>query len=474
LHTLPLVVDLDGTLLRSDLLVESGLSYISSKPWLFLTPLKWLTSGKAHLKANLAQASPLDVTRLPYDQQVITFIKKEKAKGRTIVLATASHKIYADQIAAHLQIFDRVIATEGNTNLSADAKRNMLVQEFGYRGFDYVGNSRADLVVWAAAKRAYLVNPELGVETKANALGNVQQVLRTKTNSFYNWLRALRFHQWLKNLLIFIPLIASHHLTDPHLSGLAAIAYVLFGLCASSVYLLNDLLDLTDDRYHAVKRDRPFASGQLSSKIGLIVFPILLLAAFLGASILLPWQFTATLAIYYLLTLAYSFAIKQIIVLDVITLAILYTLRIIAGALALGLTLTFWMLAFSMFIFLSLAFVKRYAELREARHKGEKDKMRGRGYYPNDLEMIASLGATSGYLSVMVLALYIQDSSTIVLYQYPEIIWLACPLLLFWISRIWLFAHRGQVHDDPVIFAVKDKTSLIICALFGFIFWAAA
>lgn len=472
-HPIPLVVDLDGTLLRSDLLAESGLNYISSTPWRLFTPIKWLFSGKAHLKANLAQSTSVDVTHLPYDQQVVDFIKQEKAKGRPIILATASHKIYADQIAAHLPFFDRVLATDGTTNLSASAKRDMLVKEFGFQGFDYVGNSRADLVVWESAKHAYLVNPEWGVESKARAFGNVENVILTRGNFFYNWARALRFHQWMKNSLIFVPLLASHQLANLHLLGIGIIAYILFGLCASSVYLLNDLLDLSDDRYHLKKRERPFASGQLSLKMGLIVSILLLVLAFSGSLLLLPWEFTLTLGIYYLLTLAYSFAVKQIIVLDVITLAILYTIRIIAGAFALQVVLTFWMLAFSMFIFLSLALVKRYAELRDARHKGDLKKVRGRGYYPSDLEMISSLGAASGYLSVMVLALYIQDKTTIALYQHPAIIWLACPVLLFWISRTWLLTHRGEMHDDPVVFAVKDKTSLLVGLLFGLIFWVA-
>lgn len=473
MNEVPLVVDLDGTLLRSDLLVESSLSYLSSNPFQFFHPFKWLFKGKVHLKENLAQAISIDVTHLPYDQEVLHLIRTEKAKGRLIVLATASHKIYAERIAEHLQLFDRVLATETH-NLAAKNKRDLLVKEFGYQGFDYVGNARDDLVIWAAAKHAYLVNPELGVETRANAIGNVKQVIRTQHNTLRSWMKAMRFHQWLKNLLIFVPLIAAHQFNNPHLLFMGLLAFVLFGLCASSVYLLNDLLDLSDDRYHTKKRERPFASGELSVKWGLFVFPVLLFLSFMGSFLLMPWQFTATLVIYYLLTLAYSFAIKQIMVLDVITLAILYTLRIIAGAFALGLVLTFWMLAFSIFIFLSLAFVKRYAELHDAKKQGNGDKIRKRDYYPSDLEMIASLGASSGYISIMILALYIQDKATVALYQHPAIIWLACPVLLFWISRVWLLAHRGLIHEDPIIFATRDRASLFTGLLFGLIFWVAA
>lgn len=259
--------------------------------------------------------------------------------------------------------------------------------------------------MWAAARQAYVVNPESGVERRARAQGNVERVILSNPSGLKDWLKALRLHQWMKNALIFVPLLAAHQLTNPLLLWQGILAFLLFGLCASSVYLLNDLLDLADDRHHHSKRHRPFAAGRLSIKSGLIVFPVLLIGAFAGALWLLPWQFAGVLASYYVLTLAYSLSLKRQMAIDVIALAMLYTMRIIAGAAAFSLSLTFWMLAFSMFMFLSLALVKRYAELREARRKGHTEKTRGRGYYPDDLEMISSLGAASGYLAVMVLAL---------------------------------------------------------------------
>ncbi len=287
------------------------------------------------------------------------------------------------------------------------------------------------------------------------------------------WAKALRFHQWMKNLLIFVPLLASHQLSQTELLLNGIYAFLFFGLCASSVYLLNDLMDLTNDRHHYSKRHRPFASGSLSIKSGLFAIPILLLAAFVGALWLLPWQFSLALMFYYSLTVTYSLSLKKMMVVDVITLSLLYTFRIIAGTFAFGVSLTFWMLAFSMFMFLSLALVKRYTELYELKKQGKTEKTRGRGYYPADLEMLSSLGAASGYLSVMVLALYIQEQEIISLYSHPKIIWLACPLLLFWISRTWLLTHRGVMHDDPIVFAIKDRVSLITGALFGTIFWFA-
>ncbi|SFU17384.1 4-hydroxybenzoate polyprenyltransferase [Pseudomonas marincola] len=378
------------------------------------------------------------------------------------------------KIAEHLSLFDVVLASDAERNLSADRKRDLLVEHYGEHGFDYVGNSHDDLQVWAVARQAYVVNPESGVERLARKQGNVEQVIHSNPSGLKDWLKALRLHQWMKNTLIFVPLLAGHQITNPLLFWHGVLAFLLFGLCASSVYLLNDLLDLADDRHHHFKRNRPFAAGRLSIKSGLVAAPILLIAAFVGAAVFLSWAFMLVLLAYYILTLAYSLSLKRMMAVDVIALAMLYTSRIIAGTAAFSMALTFWILAFSMFMFLSLALVKRYAELRDAREKGRTEKARGRGYYPNDLEMISSLGASSGYLSVMVLALYIHDQTTSELYANPQVIWLACPLLLLWITRIWMMTHRGQMHEDPVVFAIRDRFSLVVGVMFCLVFWVAA
>lgn len=470
----PLVVDLDGTLIRTDLLVETGLEFLRSSPSRMFAPLVWLASGKARLKAMLAVRSTIDAATLPYDHRVIALIERERAHGRHIVLATASHRLLAERVSAHLKLFDDVLATEGDNNLSARAKRDRLVETYGEKGFDYVGNSRDDLVVWQAARQAWVVNPDAGVTGRAQALGNVVDVMPHANQGMWTWFHALRAHQWVKNLLLFVPLLASHRFMEPALVGNGILAFLLFSLCASSVYLLNDLLDLPDDRSHPSKRGRPFASGAASVKTGLVVAPLLLLVSALCSLYFLPPAFTAALAGYYLLTLAYSVLLKRLMVVDVIALAVLYTLRIVAGALALDLALTFWILAFSVFMFLNLALVKRYAELHAARQKGARELARGRGYYPDDLAMISSLGAAAGYISTAVLALYIQDQQTVSLYRHPQVIWLACPLLLYWVSRVWLIAHRGQMHEDPVVFAIRDRASLVTGVLFALIFWLAA
>lgn len=472
----PLVVDLDGTLIKTDLLYEASLAYIKHRPWRAFAPLKWMASGKAWLKTQLAKQTSLNTKIIPYNQEVIDLIKSEKAKGRQIILATASHKIYAEQIAAHLKLFDHVIATDETINLSSHRKRDALVKTYGEKGFDYAGNSKDDCSVWQAARYAYIVNAGKSVQARAQKNGNVEKIFHAeeKKNTLQLWTKALRLHQWVKNLLIFVPLIASHQLLHSHLWLKGLLAFICFGLCASSVYLLNDLLDLEDDRLHETKSQRPFASGALPIQAGLVTFPLLLIFGLITARIFLSWQFAACLSAYYILTLTYSLFLKRIMLIDVLTLAMLYTLRIFIGIFAFHILPTFWMLAFSMFIFLSLALVKRYTELRNARHKGTTNKTHGRGYYPSDLEIIATLGTSAGYLSVMVLALYIQDPSTAVLYNHPDLIWLACPLLLFWISRLWMLAHRGKVDDDPVIFAIQDRASLVVGILFCFIFWIAS
>jgi len=469
----PFVIDLDGTLIRNDLLYQSLFFFIKQQPHQFLSLFFWLSKSKSHLKTKLAQRISIDVSVLPYDPAVIALIETEKAKNRQIILATASHKIYADQIAEHLNLFDRVVATEENRNLSSVAKRDFLVKEFGNEGFDYVGNSRADIPVWEAAGKAYLVNPESGVEKQALKKGNVERIIKSSSNQFGLWLKALRPHQWMKNVLIFVPLLAAHKLINSAalLSGL--LAFVFFSLCASSVYVLNDLLDIEDDRHHPKKRNRVFASGVLSIKKGILSVPLLLLISFTGSLWLMPWRFSLVMGIYYVATLAYSIVLKKVTAADIIVLSLLYTIRILAGVYACSLVPTFWMLAFSMFIFLSLALVKRYSELREARLNGNNAKAKGRGYYPDDLEMISSLGAASGYLSVMVLALYIQDHATVAMYRNPQIIWAACPVLLFWITRLWLLTNRGDMHADPVIYAVTDKISILSGLIFGIIFWLA-
>ena len=456
----PLVVDLDGTLIRTDMLVESASQFLIQHPFQFLKPLLWLLRSKTTLKTELAKRVQIEVSALPYNAEVLDWLRAEKQTGRRIVLATASHRMIAEQVAQHLQLFDEVLATEGDTNLKSVAKAQALVDRYGAGGFEYVGNDWPDLQVWAKAHTAHVVDTPASLLKRAQAQGRVGQVFDSGMHStLMAMLKAMRLHQWMKNILVFVPLMAAHQYADAQRDVLALMAFVIFSLTASSVYLLNDLVDVQDDRHHARKRSRPFASGALSLIMGWAAWPALLLVAVVLSVWLMPVLFSVSLGVYFVLTVAYSLQLKQLAVVDVLTLAALYSLRIIAGAAAIGVAVSFWLLLFSMFIFLSLALIKRYSELKVARDAGKTGALRGRGYEPDDLELVSSLGGSSGFIAVLVLALYIQDGQAAHLYATPQVIWLACPVMLFWISRAWLIAHRGRMHDDPIVFALKDKVS---------------
>jgi 4-hydroxybenzoate polyprenyltransferase len=455
-----IVVDLDGTLVNSDMLVESLFGFVRLHPLRFFELFFWLMGGKAYFKRKLSDAFLPDVRFLPYNTALLTWLGRVKSAGAKLVLATASDKRIANAVANHLGIFDEVLGTEFS-NLSSLNKRTALVERFGEKRYEYIGNSSADLAVWRSASVIHLSNPEIGVLRAAQKIGPVQTVFESRPLYLKSLINTLRIHQWAKNTLIFVPLLASHRIFETQLLLNGFLAFIAFGLCASSAYLLNDLLDLPDDRKHPTKCNRPLAAGAFPITHVLFLIPALLITAFSIAVLLLPISFVFTVAGYYFLTLIYSLWLKRMVMIDVIVLAMLYTIRVVAGASAMSLVATFWILAFCVFIFLSLAFVKRYTELCDARQKKKTglDKTLGRGYYPADFELLASLGGASGYISVLVLALYINEAAAEHLYRDQRWMWLACPLLMFWLSRLWLLAHRGQMHDDPIVFALRDNVS---------------
>ena len=469
---MPLCVDLDGTLVRSDLLIESLFALLRRNPLYLFRMLWWLRGGKARFKAEIARRVAPDATLLPYDGPFLDYLRAQHRSGRRLVLVTASDRRHARMVADRLGLFEQVMASDGSVNLSGPRKARRLVDAFGEGGFDYAANAAVDLEIWRHARRALLVNPAPGVADRARRLATVERTFDRHPRGLAPWLRAMRPHQWAKNLLLFVPLLMAHRLTEPGLLLQVVIAFAAFSLCASSVYLLNDLFDLEADRRHPRKRRRPFAAGDLPIQGGMLLAPALLLAALL-LSLLLPWRFTGVLAIYYLFTLAYSLRLKQSPLVDVIVLAGLYTLRIIAGAEAVALESSFWLLAFSMFMFFSLAQVKRYSELRDLDDDGREAVEAARGYRPVDLEGLAQSGVVSGYLSVLVLALYINSPRVEGLYRHPKLIWLLCPLMLYWIGRVWMLARRGEMHDDPLLFALTDRRSWAVAALILLFLWAA-
>lgn len=456
---IPLCVDLDGTLIRSDLLIESALALLAHQPWAIFSMLGWLLRGKAHLKQRIAQKVDLDPSALPYNQELLAWVSQQRAE-RHVVLCTASDVKLATPVAEHAAIFDEVIASDGAINLSGSNKAKALVERFGEKGFDYIGNAPVDLAVWKHARAALVVEGGQALSKAAAKVAPVEKRFEVRTGGVKAWTKALRVHQWIKNVLVFLPLLASHRVLEIDALATTFLAFVCFGLCASSVYLTNDLLDLPSDRQHHRKRNRPFAAGTLPLIAGPIAAVLLLIAGF-GMAFFVSHQFVAVLFGYYLLTSAYSIRLKRIMMLDVVVLATLYTTRILAGTAALHTKPSFWLLAFSMFIFLSLAMVKRYTELLALQASG-KVKASGRGYDVDDIPLIQSMGSSSGYLAVLVLALYIDSTVSMALYRHPHYLWMLCPLLLYWISRTWAIAHRGVMHDDPVVFAVMDRTSQIL------------
>lgn len=456
-NDIPLCVDLDGTLIKSDILIESFFALIKRNPLLALLVPLWLLKGKAHLKQQIAARTELDVSTLPFHSDFLEYLRGQHGDGRRLILATASNGKFAEQVAAYLGLFEAVLASDESTNLSANKKLRRLREHYGDKLFDYAGNARADLKIWPHARKAILVNPETGVQAAAQRIGNVEHCFDDRRATPGNYLRALRPHQWSKNVLVFVPLLASHQIGNPFLLWSATLAFLAFSLCASSVYLINDLLDLPADRRHARKKHRPFASGAIPLLNGALLIPLLLVAAF-GIALLLPAEFLLLLTGYFILTATYSLWLKSKVLFDVMVLAGLYTLRIIAGAAAISVEPSFWLLAFSMFLFLSLAMVKRYTELDGLKESG-RASIRERGYQAADLHTLNSLGSSSGYLAVLVLALYINSDDVTRIYRHPQLIWLLCPILLYWVSRLWLAAARGKMHDDPVVFAFRDNVS---------------
>lgn len=466
----PLCVDLDGSLLAGDTLYESLLGCLRSRPGALLRLPLWLLRGRAHLKARLGEACELEPAALPWREDVLAWVREERARGRRIVLATASTERLARAVAAELGCFDEVIASDELHNLKGARKRDALVARFGEGGFEYLGDSAADRPVWRSAARASAVGLD---PARLEGMPEVGRRFERPRGGLAAWARGLRLHQWVKNVLVFLPALAAHRFTDVAVLGQAAVAFLAFGLTASAVYVFNDLMDLPSDRAHPSKRRRPFASGRLPLPAGLLASPLLVVAAGALSLSVLPNLFSATLAFYLLLNALYTFGLKRVPIADVLFLASLYALRILAGGFATAIEVSPWLIAFSLFFFLNLAFLKRFADLRILAAAGA-EAAAGRGYRVADAPMLLALGPASGYIAAVVLALYVQSAKVATLYRSPVVLWLLVPLLIYWISRIWLLAHRGRMSDDPIIFTTRDPVSYCVLGLAVLVFAAGA
>lgn len=452
----PLVVDLDGTLIHTDLLFEALLLVLKKNPFYIFVCFFWIFRGRAYLKSKVFSKVRIPFELLPFNHQLLEFLHSEHVKGRKLVLATASPTFAAKEIQKTHPIFDEIYGTENELNLKGNNKRTLLNQMYGERNYDYIGNSKSDLKIFSSAHSSYLVNPTNALEKKARKISDLKNVWKTK-KTFWGILKSLRVYQWVKNFLVFVPLITSHTFNSLEQFSDALVGFIAFSLIASAGYIINDLFDLNADRGHPRKCRRPFASGEVSIPVAFVIFVVLLLLGFYAA-ITLGHLFFTILAVYLTTSVSYSFYLKKIALYDVFILALLYSVRIFAGAVAINVELSFWLIAFSTFIFLSLAFIKRYSELIQISNEQNLSK-RGRQYFKSDLTLLQTMGVASGFLSVVVFSLYINSAEVVKLYSQPKLLWAISLVFLFWISRIWLLTIRGEVDEDPIVFAIKDKTS---------------
>ena len=439
-----LCVGLDGTLVRTNTLLESLFLFARLYPLRLPLLLIWLLRGRAHLKTKLAEAALPAIETLPYNTELLSYLRRQKNAGVKLVLATGAARPIAAGVAAHLSLFDEVWSSDANQNLTGAHKAQLLAAK--YPAFEYIENSRAKTLLPSPPPRL--------------------------ASRWRRWWRAIRVHQWVKNLLIFFPVLTAHRLTDWPTLALAGIGFVAYSLASSGTYLLNDLFDLQADRAHPNKCRRPFASGELNPVTGALAAIPLFLAALAIVS-LLSVGARLLLAGYILLTFSYSLWLKRLLVIDVLLLVCFYLMRIFFGGVTTGITISVWLLAFSMFFFLALALIKRLTELRALdRAAGHRENL-DRGYQLSDVQLLGSLAASSAYLSVVLMALYINSPEAHLLYRQPQFLWPLCLVIIYWLTRMILIANRGQLHDDPIVFAARDRASWITGVAVGAILYIA-
>lgn len=475
----PLVVDLDGTLLRTDLFQEAAVGLAVRRPIAFLGVVAKSWQSKAGLKRQLHDRVAIDPETLPYREPVLQCIHEARDAGRRIVLATAADSVPARAVADHLGLFDDVLASDGVTNCKGEAKLAAIRELLGNDTFEYIGDTDCDLALWQASKRATMINPSAALKRRAAEATESQTVLHDPDERWAALLRAVRPAQWAKNVLLAVPMLVGHAVTWSHL-GQFLIAAACFCMAASSVYLVNDVVDIPSDRSHPSKRRRPIAAGYVSIKSALIASAVLLLASLIMAGAVIGFSFAGIVLGYVAASSAYSLFIKKIVLVDVVWLAGLYTLRIVAGGVAVSVFPSPWLLAFSLFFFLGLAFTKRYTELVRM-NELDRDRPTGRGYRVQDIDLLRVMGPACGCMAVLVLGLYITSDAVVLLYRSPPFLWFIVPLLFYWVSRIWLIAMRGQLDDDPVVFALRDRVTyltgglmvvFILLAQWGALLWS--
>jgi 4-hydroxybenzoate polyprenyltransferase/phosphoserine phosphatase len=456
----PLCVDLDGTLIHTDLLIEGAFAVLTNARLIGKWP-QLLATSRAGLKRKVAALAPLDVSLLPYNRALLTYLREQKAAGRRLVLATAADRQMAEAVADHLDLFDEVIASDGELNLKGAAKAQALVARFGLRGFSYVGNDSCDLPIWRVAESAVVVNASRGVHAEVTRSAVVEARFDDRPSRARAALSAMRPHQWAKNVLVFVPLIMAHALTDLGTWRDALVMFAAFCATASGIYLVNDLTDLAADRRHPRKRRRPFASGTLPLTAGALMACCLLAAGF-GLSTLV--DASVVMSTYAVASVSYSLALKEYPLVDVFMLAGLYTIRVFGGGVATGHWPSLWLLAFCGFLFLGLALIKRTEEMAAVARSGGERIAGRRGYFPGDVPILQSFGCASTFASGVVLALFVGSDAASAQYATPGLLWGIVPLILFWECRLWLSTARGHMHDDPIVYATRDWVSWVVAA----------
>jgi len=470
-----LVVDLDGTLIRGDLLWEGIRLLLRDRPWdLAVRAPFWLLGGKASFKAALAARVEPNASVLPYRTVVLEHVEAARRAGSRTVLASASPTTWVEGVAAHLDLFDDVMASSETTNLSGEAKLSAIRARVGDGPFEYLGNDGVDVPIWRAASRATAVAPSAAARRGLAELPGHIELTESDPSILRAAIRQLRPHQWAKNALVWVPIALAHRLDDWHRLGAVCATFLAFCAVASAGYVLNDLVDVDADRAHPTKRKRPIAYGSLPIPAAFALFGGLIAVAAGASALWLSPAAAAMVAIYLVLTLSYSFYFKRQLLLDVLVLAGLYTHRVLAGGVAAQVVVSPWLLAFSTFFFLSLALVKRYVEFSDPALVTPRRPGSRRAYQTGDLGLIEALGLSSASIAVLVLCLFVSSENVTTLYRTPALLWLMCPVMFYWVARIWLLAHRGELHDDPVLFATRDRNSYVAGLIVAAIVVAAA
>ncbi len=453
---LPIAVDLDGTLCRTNTIWEQIITLLRARPWMFFVLPFWLLiGGRPAFKIRLAEASPLDRIALPFHPGLVSYLREQTAKGREIVLVTAADQSSATHIASLFPFFKEGIGSHASVNLAGTAKADALVKKYGEKAFVYAGNEHRDLKVWAHSGGAIVVNPSIGLEHAAERICPIEKSFEDRPSHVITVVRAMRPHHWLKNVLVFVPVITSLTFENVPVLWNALLAFVAFCAAASAAYVLNDLVDLPSDRAHETKRMRPFAVGDLPVQWGLVLCPLLLIVACV-ALVTLPPVAHVTLAAYVILTLLYSFIFKRLFLIDAVVLACLFAIRIFMGHAATGIPYSPWLTSFAVCMCLSLALLKRFSELR-GRAEGY---VPGRGYHTDHRVGIGRVGVVCGVLSSIVIAAYAGSEQVRLLYAQPYLLYLLSPLFFFWTVRMWRLGYQGNMHGDPVLFTLKDPMSI--------------